>query len=381
MLRSEAHSLSSIRLTLIIGNLGPGGAERNIVALSSALADRGFCVTLLTFNQLTPDFFRLPDGVVRVRAPEVVSSSPRWFNVCAQARLRVATREVILETKPHLVISFIDVVNIAVLAALRGSGIPVIVSERVDWRLNRLNWRWRFLRRVLYPEAKRVVVQTQALVQVSKSYWPKWKCLDIANPVPMVRDVQNQRPKLSGHHNIIAVGRLTYQKGFDLLLRAFAANADIANWRLTIVGEGHDRRVLQDQARALAIDHLVDFVGIIDDVMPLLKKSDIFVLSSRFEGFPNALLEAMQCGLPVVAFDCPSGPAEIVRDGVNGLLVQRENVQGLSDAMRNLMEDPTLRARLAARASLFEPRFSPEFIFERWENLINDVLNESGVTP
>ncbi len=375
---SDSPAQQETRLTLVIGNLGAGGAERNLVRLAEALADRGFAVTLLTLNQLAPDFYPVAENVRRVQADSAAEASPRWFDLRGQARRRAATRHAILDTQPHLVISFIDTVNITVLGTLRGSGVPVIASERIDWRAHTLNWRWHLLRRLIYPTAARVVCLARAPVLSAQNYWPRWRCVHIANPVPALSDSQAQRPAWFGPRNLIAVGRLTHQKGFDLLLQAFAANADLDDWHLTILGEGPDRVALTAQAEALDLAPRVHLPGTVADPFPLLKAADLFVFSSRYEAFGMALAEAMACGLPVIAFDCPSGPADIVRNGVDGLLVPPEDVLALAAAMRQLMEDPDSRARLAAQAPTVVDRFSPERIYGQWEALVHEVLSEHG---
>jgi glycosyltransferase involved in cell wall biosynthesis len=171
----------------------------------------------------------------------------------------------------------------------------------------------------------------------------------------------------------VGVGRLGVEKGFDLLIRAFAGIAgEHPRWRLTILGEGEERGALVAEIERSGLAGRVDLPGREADAAGVLRRSDLFVLSSRYEGFPNALCEAMACGLPVIAFDCHSGPAEIIRDGVDGVLVPAGNIDALSTAMARLIVDPEGRRRMGARATEVSDRFSVERIGSLWERILID---------
>jgi glycosyltransferase involved in cell wall biosynthesis len=174
---------------------------------------------------------------------------------------------------------------------------------------------------------------------------------------------------------ITAMGRLTYQKGFDLLLQAFKKIADAhPHWQLMILGEGALRKDLERQRDELGLTKRVRFSGLVDNPFPILQGSSLFVMASRYEGFPCALLEAMACGLPVVYTDCPSGPSEIIREGIDGLLVPNGDVAALGNAMDRLMSDAGERQRLAARAPEVLERFGSDKIISQWESLFVGIL-------
>jgi glycosyltransferase involved in cell wall biosynthesis len=167
------------------------------------------------------------------------------------------------------------------------------------------------------------------------------------------------------------MGRLERQKGFDLLIRAFASIArERPDWDATILGDGPERDALAAEIARWGLTRRIFLPGREPDAMGVLRRAELFVLSSRYEGFPNALCEAMACGLPVVAFDCPSGPVEIVRDGVDGLLVPAENVEALATAMSQLAGDPERRRAMGARATEISGRFSVESVAEKWERIL-----------
>lgn len=370
-------SKEPIRVTLVIGSLGAGGAERNLLRLGEALHERGYRVSLMTLNPDIDDFYAVPPGIERVSPLTDVQISPRWFDVSAQRRQRRALRRSLLSSAPDLVISFIDSCNVRVIAALHGTGVPVLVSERIDWRVNPLNWRWRLLRWFWYPRARRVVSLARAPVETALHYWPRWPCVHIPNPVPAIPGMQARRLAQFGPNNLVAMGRLVEQKGFDLLIEAFAqCSGAHPNWHLTILGEGPLRASLEDQVRQRGLDERIHLPGNVSPPFPVLAAADLFAFSSRFEAFGMALAEAMACGLPVVSFDCPSGPADVVRDGVDGVLVPAQDTAALAAAMHRLMDDAPLRQALARRAPEVCERFSPSRVFDQWQALVAEVLAE-----
>jgi glycosyltransferase involved in cell wall biosynthesis len=167
------------------------------------------------------------------------------------------------------------------------------------------------------------------------------------------------------------MGRLTAQKGFDLLIEAFDRVAHAhPDWTLRIAGDGEQRRKLECLVQSLGLVRRVDLCGWVDEPEAFLQEADLFVLSSRYEGFPNALLEAMACGLAVVSFDCDSGPGEIVRHETDGLLVAAGEVDALARAMDRLMGNRADRERLGENAVDVVARFGYDAFFARWEDVL-----------
>ena len=172
-------------------------------------------------------------------------------------------------------------------------------------------------------------------------------------------------------HKIIAAGRLVYQKGYDLLLEAFASvAAEHSDWTLDIYGRGSNRRRLEKLVIDLGLGEQVRINPPTDRLGDRMRAASVFALSSRFEGFPLVLLEAMAAGLAVVTFDCPTGPDEIVTDGDNGLLVPPQDVPAFARALDRLMRDEALRLRLAAAAAPSVLRYSAMDVGRRWDDLL-----------
>jgi GalNAc-alpha-(1->4)-GalNAc-alpha-(1->3)-diNAcBac-PP-undecaprenol alpha-1,4-N-acetyl-D-galactosaminyltransferase len=173
----------------------------------------------------------------------------------------------------------------------------------------------------------------------------------------------------------LAMGRLERQKGFDLLIAAFAlVSAEFSDWGLAILGEGSLRLDLSSQIERLGLSHRIKLAGTTASPAATLQRGDLFVLSSRYEGFGLTLVEAMVCGLPVIAADCPSGPSEIVDSGRDGILVPSENVPAMAKAMARLMSDDEERRRLGENARAVAQRFGIDTVMHSWEQTINDCL-------
>ena len=178
------------------------------------------------------------------------------------------------------------------------------------------------------------------------------------------------------------MGRLARQKGFDLLIEAFSRIANRQpQWSVKILGEGPARASLKRLIAEKGLTGRVVLAGWEPDPVFVLKQSDLFVLSSRFEGFPNALLEAMACGLPSISFDCPSGPAEIIRDTIDGLLVPAEDVVALANTMDRVLGDELLRQRLSDEAVHVVDRFSAERYFANWDAVLRREDPQVVVEP
>jgi glycosyltransferase involved in cell wall biosynthesis len=279
-----------------------------------------------------------------------------------------------------------DTTNVLTLLATRGMNIPVVVAERTDPRSRSLGRGLSWLRRVCYPQADAVIALSPEAADWLSVFVRRNRIRVIPNPAPRSIDIHDEKmghvsfiDAASCRPTVVAVGRLSREKGFDLLLRAFAQAArGRFEWRLIILGEGAELGALTKLAKTLHIEKQVSFMGVVKDVFRVFKTADLFVMSSRYEGFPNALLEAMSCGLPVVSFNCPTGPSQIIRHGMDGILVPPEDVSALADAMEMLMTDDVKRKRLGARAVDVVKRFGLEHVMDMWESVLKSAEKRIG---
>lgn len=363
-----------MKLTLVGASLAAGGAERMMARMANHWAERGWRVTLLTFDDgAEPPFFELHPAVrhrplgIRVRGRHSVRTVARQLSVL---------RRSIRESDPRVLISFLDKINVIVLWATRGLGLPVIAAERTAVAHRPFGGVWKVLRRWTYPLAARLVVQHRdSLACFSAAVRRKGRVV----PNPAVPPSAGAAAPGRSANVVLAMGHLTAVKGFDLLLKAFAdAAPGFPEWSLVIRGEGGRRGALEALRDELGLRGRAFFPGLTREPFERMRQAGLFVLSSRFEGFPNVLCEAMACGLPVVAFDCPHGPGEIVRDGVDGVLVPPGDVTALAAALRRLMRDAPARRRLAARAPEVVERFGLEKVMRMWDVVIREAIEAHG---
>jgi len=361
-----------MKLLLVTYSLSqPGGAERVLSIMANFWSRMGWRITVLTLDR-EESFYPLADTVT-LCGLDVAAPSKGFVNAAANTWKRVrGLRRAIKDAQPDAVIALMSVTNVLTLLATQGLNIPVIVSERNNPAQLRVGAVWNFLRNWTYPHSHKVVLQSEQIVGQFSSTIKK-KVTVIPNPVP-APDIEFV-PVERRHNTILAMGSLTQQKGFDLLLQAFALVATRhPQWRLQIWGEGSLRSELEALRDELGLQRQAAFCGRTRKPFEEMRHASLFVLSSRYEGFPNALCEAMACGLPAISFDCVSGPRDIVRHGVDGLLVPPEDVDALAEAMNRLIENEEERRQFSAKAPEVVERFSVDEVMSLWEALLDEVM-------
>ena len=371
---------SSRKLLIVIGSLAAGGTERVAAVMAGHWAANGHVVSLLTYTGMAIDHYPISNSVQRRRIDLMWNVRGLASRLASAFRRRSILRESILDEPVDMIISFGDLSNVRVLASGLGGGIPIVVTERTDPRQHVLPLAWRVLRRLLYPFAAAVVVQTESVAQWARRFVAAERVHVIPNPVRPPPPVRSRPDALGNRRTVIAVGRLSREKGVDLLVHAFARAALSSEWQLVILGDGPERSALEALIRTLGLEHNVLMPGVVADPERWLQHAELFVLSSRFEGFPNALLEAMSCGLAVVAFDCPSGPGEIIRTEQTGLLIPPADTDALTAAIARLARDPDLSRRLGTAAALdVAQRFNLNRVAELWEAVLGASINRSSL--
>ena len=281
-------------------------------------------------------------------------------------------RQLLVEQRPRRILALLTKTNILCCAAAWDLPLHVVVSERNDPHRQLLEPLWSRLRSVYYRRADVVTANTQGVIdalQVMGS-WPRLELLP--NPLPAGLDRVDQQSPVVRERVVLAVARLVPQKGLDVLLQAFAALPMTCRggWRLILVGDGPELQALEQQAQQLEIAASVSFAGFRSDPLTFMQKAAIFALPSRFEGMPNALLEAMAAGLPSVVSDASPGPLEMVHDGIHGCVVPCEDWRAFSEALERLMLDEGLRERLGAAARQKLRSLDWEMVEPHWRSVL-----------
>ncbi len=367
-----------MRIALVISSLSAGGAERVMSTMANHWVTQGHEIILITLSDTAADFYPLHPSIERVGLGLLCPSANFWQALSHNAERIYALRRIFRMNSPSVVVSFMDSVNVLCIIAAWGLGVPVIISERTDVQSRPVGRIWSLLRRWTYPRASAIVAQSERARSWAEQVAPRVHIVVIPNPVlPCVERDDELAAHLPQGQLIVGMGRLEAIKGFDLLLEAFAAaHHGSEEWRLVILGEGPERSRLESLADALGIAPWVSLPGLVQYPERVLCRASLFVLSSRVDGFPNSLLEAMACGLPVIAFDCPGGVREIIRPGIDGLLVPPQDVAALARAISELMGDAEKRRLLGIRAREVCQRFGIEPIMARWNRLIMEVVGE-----
>ena len=366
-----------MKIALVISSLSAGGAERVMALLANHWAGRGEDVSLITIDSSAADWYPIDMRVSRIGLGLRIDSAGAVAAIANNWRRVAALRSALRLTGATVVLSFGEFTNVQTLIATRFTGVRCVVSERTDPSLHYVGRIWHVLRRIIYPSANALVVQTHALRPWAQSIVGGKRVHVIPNPV---RDMRHATEATSAQRTptVVAAGRLVPAKGFDLLLEAFAsASQDRPDWKLVIMGEGPERERLMNRAQELDIADRVSLPGWIAEPGRLLTSAGIFAMSSRYEGFPNALLEAMACGAPSVSFACV-GPAEIIENEIDGLLVEVGSAAALARALQRLMNDDELRERLGCNAVKVCHRYALESVIQQWDRVLGSAPSNAG---
>ena len=340
-----------------------------MAGLASRLAAR-HTVTLLTLDDPATDRYGLDPRVNRVGLALMSDSRSLGEALRNNWRRLRCLRRAVRDSRPNVVLSFCDKTNVLTLAACRPLSVPVVISEHTDPRHQPIGVIWAVLRRWHYPRAAESIALTDQAAERVQRWTGKRPAIippavDPPAPHPPAATSPaatspaatspaadgGQPPASRSRYQWLAVGRLSPEKAFDRAIEAYAKLApSFPEWSLAIAGEGPQRDWLQQLIDRLGIAGRARLLGWVADVRPLLQSSNAFVLTSRYEGFPVSLLEAMAAGLPCVAVDCESGPAEVIRHRQNGWLVPQDNPEALIAAMQQIMTDAELRRRLGDEA-------------------------------
>jgi GalNAc-alpha-(1->4)-GalNAc-alpha-(1->3)-diNAcBac-PP-undecaprenol alpha-1,4-N-acetyl-D-galactosaminyltransferase len=351
---------------LIIPSLGCGGTERTVTVLANELQSKGAGVTVVSFigkGNATNSFFKL--NGIHHRVIQEISPSTGILSALVNNWFRIRKiRKCILEEKPNIVASFLTQINILTVIASVGLTVKVVVSERNNISVKPERRVWKMLRRITYPYADRITGNSTELVEQLAREIRSTK-------IELVRNLLVQ-PRLNDSFPgekqkfVLNVGRLVSQKNHDLLIRAFArTEISTDGWNLILVGDGERREDLDALVNTLGIQSKVRFVGEHQDTKEWYLKSSIFVLTSNYEGMPNAVLEAMSYGMTVICTEDCGGVNDVIETGHNGYVLPKSETL-IARYLDLLARDSKTRGIIGANASKSVKRFRAESAVEDW---------------
>ena len=350
-----------MKLLVVISSLSGGGAGRVVSTLTREWS-KSHRVLVALFDA-SHTVYGHGGAIVDLGVPSRPSNHLRRILNAASRSIRIA--RLIRRERPDRIVSFMESANYPaiVAAATTGSMHRLCVSVRCNPVM--IPGLKRFLLPISYRLPRRVVAPSNGVQEaLQKMGLPVKKLLVIPNPIADRRSRPITSP-ICAQRFILAVGRLVPVKGFDRLLNAFSG-MERSDVHLVILGDGTQRAELLALSYELGIASRVHLPGVVLDVDTWYRHAECFVLTSRSEGSPNVLVEAMANGCPVVSFDCSYGPAEILQGGRSGLLVPQDDIAGLSHAIHRLITDRALRARLAKAGRQRAKSYSAATIASRW---------------
>ena len=394
----------SANLAVVCNTTRRGGVYRVASTLCNAWSRQGRKVALIALTDYE-SFFHLEPSIRRIDAlplqpPNLVAKIARkTANLSGRALARLKyfrplrstdrlllyaaslwcshrirpLRAAIRQTGASVVIAFGWQANILTILACRNLGCRVVISERNDVAFRRLVHPWEQWRVALYKYADRVTANTHSALETMQDYVDKEKLALVPNPI--VHDENTAAApirSLSEAPFVLIVANLNRLKAHDVLLEAFTRlSPELSRWRLAIVGNGEREKTLREQAKTLGIGERVDWYGLVRDPFVFYRAASIFVLPSRSEGMPNALMEAMSCGLPVIVSNASPGPLDLIEDGETGLVVPVEDPAALAKAIELLANNVALRRRLGDAARQRVSEYDLSKVTAIWEPIIS----------
>lgn len=354
-------------ICFLIGNLSnSGGTERVTSLIANALSAQGYAISILSLTDGRAPFFELQPAVQTYCLYSKKISFKKHF-LSTTWKIRQFVRQHNIDT---LVV--VDSIScMFTVPALAGLNIKHICWEHFNFKNNNgvkfrdigRKWAAKYCDYIVTLTRRDKVLWQQGLEHIDAHI------VAIANPSPYT-DITHT-PSLK-NKTVLSLGHLTDVKGFDRLLKAWAiVHKTHSDWTLRIVGDGEDEQALKNQAQMLGIDAHVDFVPATKDVEQYYKSSAFYCLSSRYEGLPMVLLEAQAFGLPIIAFDCDTGPSDLIEHDINGWLVDNGNIEALAQQLlESINLDKDSYIKMSQKAKLSSQRFSIDSITQSWLDIV-----------
>lgn len=369
--RKETNRQKQKHIAFYIGSLQKGGTERVLLNLADFFHNNNYKVSIVT-QKIGANEYRANADIRRIMS-DLSEKEIGKSRILNYFRRICKLRRIWKDIKPDLVLSFIGKNNFQAIESTLGLKSKVVVSVVGDPKEEYFSSIMRILTKTLFLLADGIVLKTSE----AKSFFPSYlyKKLIVMknslNPAFIKPSFQGQREK-----TIISVGRLDRNKNHGMIIRAFAEiSSQYPDYKVLLYGEGEARAELEELVREFSLEGKVSLPGIIQDVPNTIYQGGIFVLSSYTEGMPNALLEAMALGIPVISTDCPcGGPKEVIRDKENGLLIPVGDVAQLVQALKYLLDNPENTKKLGEKASEIQQELSPDHINNIWKNYFEAIM-------
>ena len=346
------------KILFYISTLRSGGAARVMVNLANAFAGAGYTVTLVT-NFKDEHEYAFSDSVHRIC---MEGEESKAGTLVKNLRRCTALRRIIRKERPDACVSFMRENNFRLILSSFFLPSRTYVSVRSDPKMEYRGKVSRFLMRLLFPFADGCILQTGDALR-----WMPRRIQKRSRVIPNIVDERFFHGQRAEHpEGILSVGRLTGCKRHDLMLEAYASLAENVTDDLYFYGDGEELEALQSLADRLGIADRVHFEGHISSLVPVYEKAKLFIMASDFEGMPNALLEALACGVPCISTDCPcGGPKEILQDGM-GTLIPMGDATALADAMKSLLTDERKQQAYSHTAQTAMQAYRTEKVWQQW---------------
>jgi glycosyltransferase involved in cell wall biosynthesis len=372
-----------MKLLFFINSLSSGGAERVISKLANHYGDAGHDVTLATLTSIDSDYYSVSPSVARVSINAGQVSTGIASAIANNLKRYIKVRALFRRLEPDTIIAFMPTANVlAVLAtfALSKSAMPVIVSERVHPAFDPTSKIRFWFKKFTYRRAQSVVVLSTLSAAWFEHEMNVGSCTVIPNgvalPLPIETAIIAPQDYVSSDSKLLlVVGRISDQKQPFVALAAFQALiAEDPSWQLVFIGSGDLENDLTQTVQQSSYAENVHHIRRAGNISDWYERANLFLSTSKFEGSPNALIEAMAHGCPVIAFDCPTGPAELITHEENGLLLplgpQSTQAKRVSTALLKLAASDSLRQKIGEQASNVTKTYSDLVFFQRWTELL-----------
>jgi len=357
-----------MKIHLIISSLRSGGAERVVSILANSFVKNNHDISIITFSE--GDKYELDK---RIKRYQLHKNLPVFNYVLCRGFINLTTFYAKKNNRPDIICSHINRMGLVTIPIAKWYGIKIISSEHTNHTFEKKTLDKLFTWNVLYKMAETITVLTSYDLDFFKRKNSNTVVMPNPNSFTPIKKQNSHREK-----TIIAIGDLDRYdiKGFDNLIEIAAhLKNKFPDWKVKIVGDGNSgKKFLENLIHKNKLGNFVELLGYRDDIKDLLRQSAIFILTSRYEGLPMALMEATTQGTACISYDCISGPSDILTHNKNGFLIENQNKAKMLESLTKLMNDESLRLQLGSNAIAASSNFSTERIAEKWEKLFEEIL-------